>query len=208
MSDDFQKGTLNDSSNVSNHSEFYRGQEYQRAANEPRTYGSPHGTGGVVSFPGGGITITGEHWILQGIASIPFIIVGTALYPVTAVVTVVAGLLCNRLVPLFGAGATWQRFLAYIPMLVVFWISMRWDQRFGQRNAAYRRVRHTARLAVFALLGYWLAGKAFGGSSVTLPRIGGLVAGVALGHWFLMRGEGWREFWHRTLTNFRLRPTH
>jgi hypothetical protein len=207
MADDFQKGTSNDSQNVSNFSEYYRGEQYQRAANEPGSNGSPHGSGGPMFVgPGQGIVITGEHWILQGIVSIPFVIAGTARYPITAALTVVVGLLCDRLVPLFGVHATWERFLAYIPMLVVFWISMRWDQRMGMRNATYRRLRHGARLVVFALLGYALVGAWKGGPSLALPRMGGVVIGAALGHWFLLRGEGWREFWHRTLTNFRLRP--
>ncbi|MDQ6827796.1 MAG: hypothetical protein M3081_02910 [Gemmatimonadota bacterium] len=210
MSDDFYKGTRNDQSDVSNHSEFYRGEQYQREANAPRSTTSPHGSA-LPNFgsSGGGMVITGESPILKAIVSIPFLIVGTTLYPVTAALTIVAGLLCVRLVPLFGPNATWTRWLAYLPMLVVFWFCMRWDQRMGERHQLYRRIRHVARLVVFALIGYALAGRfmpAPGGQSITLPKVAGALAGAALGHWFLMRGEGWRNFWHRTLALFRLMP--
>jgi hypothetical protein len=81
--------------------------------------------------------------------------------------------------------------------------------RVGERNRVYRRIRHAARVLVFALLGYTLAGvllPAKGGQSISLPHVGGALLAAALGHWFLLCGEGWRDFWHRTLAMFRLRP--
>jgi hypothetical protein len=202
MADDFEKGRRGEWSNVSDQREYDRGADFQRGLNTAPMWGSQ----------AGGPVITGEHWILQGIVSIPFIIVGALLYPITALLSLIVALLCTRLVPLFGPGAGWERFLAYIPMLVVFWVSMRWDQRLGQRNAGYRRVRHVARLVVFAFLGaavtgmVWQTGSGSARQLITLPHAVGAAVGAALGHLFLTRGEGWRDFWHRTLTNFRLRP--
>jgi hypothetical protein len=109
MSDDFYKGMRNDSSDVSNHAEFNRGLNYQLDANAAKApTAGPHGSGGIsIVSRGPGLVITGEHWILRSIASIPFLVIGTLLYPITAALTVVAGLLCVRLVPLFGPDATW-----------------------------------------------------------------------------------------------------
>jgi hypothetical protein len=204
MADDFEKGRRGEWSNVSNQQEYDRGVSFQRGLNAGPMWGPP----------AAGPVITGEHWLLQGIVSIPFILAGTLLYPITALASVIVALLCTRLVPLFGAGAGWQRFLAYLPVLAVFWISMRWDQGLGQRNAGYRRVRHVARLVLFALLGaavtgmVWRTGSGSAGQIITLPHAVGAAVGAGLGHLFLMRGQGWRDFWHRTLTNFRLRPAH
>jgi hypothetical protein len=201
MVDDFDKGRRGEWSNVSNQDEYNRGVAFQRGIREQMW--APAANGPV---------ITGEHWLLQGIVSIPFIVVGALLYPVTALISGIVGLLCMRLVPLFGPNPGWKALLAYIPMLAIFWISMRWDQRTGDRNASYRRIRHVARLVVFALLGaavtgmFWRTGRENPGQIITLPHAVGTVAGVVLGHFFLTRGEGWRDFWHRTLTNFRLRP--
>lgn len=213
MSSDFEKGTRNDSQDVGNQSEYYRGQMYQRDANAVRgpTSGS-HSSGFIVAPSGQGMVITGENPILQAIVSIPFLIIGLALYPVTAAATILAGLLCVRLTPMFGAGATWERWLAYLPMLVVFWVVMRWDVRMAVRNTTYRRVRHGARLLVFAFIGYAIAGYFASSGRVdalfTLPKVAGLFVGAALGHWFLERGDGWRDFWYRTLTTFRLKPAN
>ncbi|MEO7456467.1 MAG: hypothetical protein ABIY52_09410 [Gemmatimonadaceae bacterium] len=204
MVDDFEKGRRGESANISDQREYDRGVSFQRGLNAAPMR-SPTASGPV---------ITGESPLLQGLVCIPFIVVGTLLYPVTALLSVVAALVCTRFVPLFGPGAGLVRFLAYIPMLVVFWISMRWDQRTGQRNAGYRRVRHAARLVVFAFLGAVVTGmlwRTSGGSAgqfITLPHMVGTAAGAVLGHFFLVYGEGWRDFWHRTLTTFRLRPAH
>jgi hypothetical protein len=204
MVDDFDKGRRGEWSNVSNQQEYDRGVAFQRGLNAAPMFASPSG----------GPVITGESPILQGLASIPFLVVGTLLYPVTALLTVIAALLCVRLVPLFGAGAGMVRYLAYLPMLVVFWFSMRWDQRMGERNAGYRRVRHFARLAVFAVLAaavtgmVWRTGSGSETQLLTLPHVAGLLVGVVLGHLFLTRGDGWRDFWYRTLAKFRLRPMH
>jgi hypothetical protein len=201
MVDDFEKGRRGEWSNVSDQREYDRGGAFQRGLNSAPMFAQA-----------GGPVITGENSILQGIVSIPFVVVGTLLYPVTAVLTVIAALLCVRLVPLFGVGAGWVHYLAYLPMLVVFWSSMRWDQRMGERHAGYRRVRHFARLGVFAfvaaaLMGMlWRMGSGSAGQLMTLPHTVGAVVGVALGHLFLTRGDGWRDFWHRTLTKLRLRP--
>jgi hypothetical protein len=204
MADDFDKGRRGEWSNVSNQQEYDRGAAFQRGLNTAPMF-SPQSHGPV---------ITGESWLLQAIVSIPFVVIGTLLYPVTALLTVLAALLCVRLVPLFGAGAGWVHYLAYLPMLVVFWFSMRWDQRMGERHAGYRRVRHFTRLTVFAVLTaavtgmVWRTGSGDVGQLVTLPHVVGTVVGVVLGHLFLTRGDGWRDFWYRTLAKFRLRPMH
>ena len=201
MVDDFTKGRRGEWSNVSSQQEYDRGVAFQRGLDATPMFAPSSG----------GPVITGESPILQGIVSIPFIVAGTLLYPLTALLTVMAALLCVRLVPFFGEGAGLVRYLAYVPMLVVFWFSMRWDQRMGERNAGYRRVRHFARLAVFAVVAaavmgmVWRTGSERGSQLMTLPHVAGAIIGVALGHLFLTRGDGWRNFWHRTLTNFRLR---
>jgi hypothetical protein len=207
MSDDFQKGMMNDTSNVSNFSEFERGRNYQLNANAANDRGAstPHSAGFAFVSNGPAWVITGENPILQFIVSIPFILAGTLLYPLTAIATLIAVLLCVRLVPMFGAGATWERWLAYVPALVVFWCCMRWDIRAGTRNRTYRRGRHAARVLVFAALGYAIASMfaKTRGMTAFMP-LGSAVVAAALGHWFLMRSQGWRDFWHRTVARLRL----
>lgn len=204
MVDDFEKGRRGEWSNVSNQAEYDRGVAFQRALNASA---AP-----MFGAQASGPVITGESSILQGLVSIPFVIAGTLLYPVTALVTLLAALLCVRLLPLFGPDAGVIKYLAFVPMLIVFWVAMRWDQRLGERNAGYRRIRHIARLFVFAFVtsvGVGLVWHMPGGTSsqwATLPHLVGAVAGAILGHLFLTRGDGWRDFWHRTLANFRLRP--
>ncbi|HEY4304724.1 MAG TPA: hypothetical protein VGM82_09665 [Gemmatimonadaceae bacterium] len=201
MADDFEKGRRGEWSNVSDQREYDRGVAFQRGLN----------TSPMFAPPANGPVITGESPILQAIVCVPFVVAGTLLYPVTALLTVVAALLCVRLVPLFGPGAGMVRYFAYLPMLVVFWVSMRWDQRMGQRNAGYRRARHFARLVVFALVvaavtgAVWRTNSGGAGQLITLPHLVGAVVGAALGHLFLTRGDGWRSFWYRTLATFRLR---
>ena len=192
MVDDYDRGRRGEQANVNDWDAYRQGAAHQRSLDA------------MIVPTGHGPTITGEGWFLQTIVGIPFVVVGALLYPVTAAATLVVGLLCTRLMPLFGASG-WQRWLAYVPMLVVFWIVMRWDQRAGERHAAYRRVRHVARLAAFAVVGYLLVGAYLHVPSASLPRLLGAVGGAGLGYVFLTYG-GWQEFWHRTLTNFRLRP--
>jgi hypothetical protein len=209
MSDDFQKGMRNDTSDVSNFAEFERGRNYQLDANA-RSDGlqtkSPHSPGIVFASNSPQWVISGTNPILQFIVCIPFILVGMLLYPITAAATLIATLLCTRLVPLFGAGATWERALAFIPALVVFWFCMRWDVHTGDRNRTYRRARHVARVLVFGALGYAIAERFIAprGSVMSIPRLGGAGVGLLLGHLFLVYGHGWRDFWHATLARMRI----
>ena len=201
--DDFDKGRRNDSSNVTNWQEFERGQQAQRNVNQ---------AGAMFSAPaGGGMVITGESPVLQFLASIPFVVAGVFLYPITLAVTGVAALCCMRLVPLFGVNATWQRLLAYVPLLVVFWLAMRWEVRFAERQPAYRRARHVLRVILFVAAVYFLtdAVLSWRGAQLNQPfsvfRIAGAVVGAVFGHWFLTGTGGWRDFWYRTLARFRIR---
>jgi hypothetical protein len=197
---DFDKGRRNDTSNVSDWREFEAGRAHQKNLNAMAD-------GGLAS-PGRGMVITGESPILQFIVRIPFLLAGTLLYPLTFAVALVAGLLCVRLVPLFGADAGWQRLLAFVPVLAVFWFCLRWDVRLGERNPAYRRVRHVARILLFAALGYWASGVLPMGDAAAGPlsawRLGGAVAGAVLGY-LMLRADGWRNFWYATLAAFRIR---
>jgi hypothetical protein len=218
VSDDFEKGMRGDSQNISNYGEYNRGEQYQRDANAAAQHNgqmrSPHGFSPMVAPTGTGPVITGENAILQTLVSVPFLLVGTLLYPVAAVLTLLAALLCARLLPLFGPDAGWTRVLAYVPMLAVFWFSMRWEVRAGERYSAYRRGRSVLRLVVFAVLGFALAGalmkarnaSTFAGLPVTLPSVGGAIVGVAFGYWML-RHDGWHDFWERTLAKFRILST-
>ena len=205
MSGDFNSGMQNNTSNVGNWAEWERGKAYQDAANAINNgvkSDSPHATGISWGVGGSGGVISGDNPVMQFIASIPFIVVGTVLYPITAVASVVAALLCTRLLPLFGAG--WERWLAYVPALVVFWFCMRWDVRAGQRSAAYRRARHVARILAFAPLGYVVVGRFVARDSAEISQLIGAVVGAGLGHLFLTRGEAWRDFWYRTLARLRI----
>jgi hypothetical protein len=203
---DFDKGRQNDSSNVSNWREFEEGRAHQKNLDALRDSGLG---GSALGGPGRGMVITGESPFLQFIVRIPFLMAGTLLYPVTFAVTLVAGLLCVRLVPVLGADAGWQRLLAFVPLLVVFWFCMRWDVRLGERLPAYRRVRQGARLLVFAALGYAASemlplGKGGAGGPFSMVHMGGAVAGAVLGY-FMLRAPAWRNFWYVTLATFRIR---
>ena len=199
---DFDKGRNNDSSNVSNWREFERGREHQKNLNAMAA--------GGLATEARGMTITGESPILQFIVRIPFLLVGTLLYPVTFAVTLVVGLLCVRLMPIVGADGSWQRLIAFVPTVLVLWLCMRWDVRFGERHHGYRRVRHVFRIGVFGALGYEAA-RFFPGASATaaahpfsLIHIGGALVGATLGY-FMLRADGWRDFWYTTLAAFRMR---
>ena len=96
LADDFDKGRRGEWSNVADQREYDRGAAFQRGLNSA-----------MWQPPANGPVITGEHWLLQGIVSIPFIVAGALLYPMTAASTLIATLLCTRLVPLFGSSAGW-----------------------------------------------------------------------------------------------------
>ena len=198
MVDDFEKGRRGESANVSDQREYDRGRAFQRALDAPP----------MLAPPANGPVITGESPILQGIVSVPFLMAGTLLYPVAAVATGISALLCVRLMPLVGPGGGWMQYFAFVPMLVVFWFSMRWDRRLGERHAQYRQMRHASRVIVFAIAGAALAALAWdsgGRGLVTLPHVAGAIIGAAAGQLLLTRGDGWRAFWYRTLDRFRLR---
>lgn len=161
---------------------------------------------------GRGGTAGSAEWIVA-----PFVLapVFAMLYPVTTAATIATAYAAEVIGNVLGLPAGVRFLLMLIPSIVVTWTVGRMDQQWAF-NRTYYRLRHVARLLVFALAANaaamnsggqhrdWVVGEFFA-EIVSMPNIMAVAFMLVFCQWMIMTADSWRIYWNKKLQSWRFR---
>ena len=155
------------------------------------------------------------EWLVAPIVLAPIF---ACLYPVTTAATLTTAFAAEAMANLFGLGAhsLFRIVLILAPVIFVTWTVGRRDQQWAL-NRTYYRIRHVARLIIFALVANAAAMNAGGqhrewglGDFVkemfTMPNVAAVVLMVVFWQWLIQTGVLSREYWNKKLEMWHFRP--